>query len=107
MLTMAKDYGTEDDDSIGLDSSENKLNSIFECPMIQKHLRDGIKYWSCKWCNNKWKDWNATRALHHVLKISREIKGCIAKIDLIYKSKYQALRERQLKNKIIKLHSKM
>ena len=100
---LSVDDDDDDDDNDAADDNDGpstlkKLifanGSIFEDDMIEKYTTEtGQSRWKCKWCNNSFAVWNATKAIYHVNKISKDICPCTARIDSDHVSKYKAFYE--------------
>lgn len=74
---------TLDDDTVDDVIEGLEISSIYDDDMVEKYVDDkGSNRWRCKWCNMTFAGWNATKALHHVNKVSgKDIKPCRARID--------------------------
>jgi hypothetical protein len=61
------------------------LKSVWDFPGIEKigtPLLSTLQLWKCCWCNSKFKGWNATKVMNHVLKTvgRNDIKVCTGRI---------------------------
>ena len=64
---------------------------------------DGVKKWTCAFCGEVRKGWNATKALGHMLGDAQNVKGC-EKIPSQWKQLYyDIVKRKKLSNKISKI----
>ena len=106
---MEDDKDEEDIDDILIGSKEEStiskqesqyVGSIFDDDMVEKYIdTDGKARWRCKWCDNSFVGWNATKAVCHVNKLVKtDIKPCKVRIDPDYAKRYESmLKETQRK----------
>ena len=74
-------------------SSPQPLRTIWDCVMINQVTVDEKRGWQCLWCNRTFIPEHATRALNHVLKVSKAgVKTCTARIEDVYLQRYQQLK---------------
>jgi hypothetical protein len=71
----------------------NSVGSVFDDEMVEKIMDNGGKpRWRCKWCDNDFAGWNATKAIAHLNKLRKsDIKPCKVRIDSDYAKKYLAM----------------
>ncbi len=68
------------------------LDNIWQSDMITKfHDVDGRKKWRCCHCNNDWYEWNATKALSHVVGSGLDVAACKGSITNQFKEAYVEL----------------
>ena len=68
-LQMERDRLLEDSSSESEQEDDNNLSSIFNDPYATQFIADdGKKRWRCEWCKKDFALWNATKALHHLIK---------------------------------------
>ena len=64
------------------------LSSVFDCAYVHQTPSG----WECRWCGKSFSGKHATRALNHVLKVSKNDVGvCSAAIPDMYLKRYEAL----------------
>ena len=69
------------------------MRTIWDCVMINQVTVDEKRGWQCLWCNRRFVPEHATRALNHVLKVSKAgIAKCTARIEDPYLRRYEQLR---------------
>ncbi len=102
-VAMEEDIDDEDDILPGesveecIDIQEEStlqyVGSIFDDDMIDKYVdKDGKARWCCKWCDNLFAGWNATKAVRHVNKLLKtDIKPCRVRIDADHANKYKVM----------------
>jgi transposase-like protein len=90
-------------DTVEEDTEElDELKTIFDDEHIEKYndKGDGKPRWRCKWCQNTFASWNATKALAHVVKTSKaDIKACTGRIDDRSKALYERLYDKSKKRR--------
>ena len=69
------------------------ITNVWDYPKVTKsHDESGKKVWTCGWCGSVFKLWNATKALAHLARISKQdIKVCFANIPTATSDSYKAL----------------
>ena len=73
----------------------SKLNDVWKGGKIMKFVdEDGVKKWTCAFCGEVRKGWNATKALGHMLGGAQNVKGC-EKIPSQWKQLYYDIVKRK------------
>lgn len=68
------------------------FKSIWDSDMIEKFYDpSGRKKWRCMHCNESWFEYNATKALSHVVGTGRDIGACKGSIANKYRQAYNEL----------------
>ena len=101
MNALSVDDDSDDDNADGDNEAPSSLNklivangSIFDDDMIEKYTtEEGNARWKCKWCNNTFASWNATKAIYHLNKMSKDIRPCTARIESDHAKKYSLFLE--------------
>jgi len=80
--------GEEEEEEEALLPPLPPLRSVFDCA----HLHQTHSGWECRWCGKSFGGKHATRALNHVMKMSKNDVGvCRAVIPDMYLKRYEAL----------------
>lgn len=94
------DNGRQVESAVAVDLSpdanedEETVSSVWDFDHIQRHgTAKGISQtWTCLWCNQTFKQWNATKVLYHLVKINgRNVRTCRATHDPKSKQLYRSL----------------
>jgi Zn-finger protein len=80
-------------DSPYLNEEEESVSSVWDFDHIQRNgTAKGSQSWTCLWCNQTFKQWNATKVLYHLVKINgRNVRTCKATHDPKSKELYRSL----------------
>jgi hypothetical protein len=74
-------------------SQQPSVLSVWDFAHVQKHgsPKDNPT-WSCLWCNQKFKQWNATKVLYHLVKVpGMNVSTCKGVHDIQSKTLYKSL----------------
>ena len=81
--------------AVTLDETTERVSSVWEFDHIQKNGTTALKgsqTWTCLWCNQTFKQWNATKVLYHLVKMrGHDVRTCRANHDAKHKELYQSL----------------
>jgi len=81
--------------AVTLDETAERVSSVWEFDHIQKNGTTALKgsqTWTCLWCNQTFKQWNATKVLYHLVKMrGHDVRTCRANHDAKHKELYQSL----------------
>lgn len=73
---------------------EVRVLSVWDFEHVQKNgspIDKRSQTWTCAWCKQCFKHWNATKVLYHLSKISgRDVRICKANHDKIHKELYKS-----------------
>lgn len=81
-----------------LDEEEEAVSSVWDFDHIQRNgTTKGSQTWTCLWCNQTFKQWNATKVLYHLVKINgRNVRTCKVTHDPKSKELYRVfLKEKE------------